>query len=760
MQRLRFMVLGLTAAAGTTMGLAQAVTEERPQEPMFVERPGAMEFSGTMIARPRQNLSAAERNAALDLLAPRLMRQYIEVDEYIIEVPVQPEGTLAGAGENALAAELLATGLFQYVEPNWIVYPTTTPDDPRYGEQWHHAVVRSPQAWTVTTGAANIVTAFTDTGIDLNHPDLAPNRIPGYNAVVERTEAAGGQVNDLNGHGTHVAGIGAAIGNNGIGVAGIAWNTRIMMIRVSDSSGGGSSIEILTRGARWAAENGAHVVSTSYTGVQNNAISTTGDYIRGLGVLYLYAADNSNTNHSGFDWPNVIIVGATDRFDNKASFSSFGRAVDLFAPGVDILSTCNGQSYCQMSGTSMATPLVNGVIGMMLSANPALSADLVEQLLFESCVDLGIPGNDDYWGWGRVDLFEAVQRAAALSGPMPPYAIDDNAGIRIAGQTITLDVLANDYDLNPGDSIFLDTFDAVSANGGVISRSVGTGPGGRDQLLYTAPATTGPDTFSYSIRDTTDLTDSAQVTIQVVDDTFFRNPDAGPGGEPGLLTAYYEVVATQLPDFTTLTPYLEEVQPALHFPQTAGVFAGSGRTDFVGAVFNGYIDIPEHNMYTIYLNSDDGSRLFLGDDMLINNDFTHSMLERSAQVPLKAGRHRIRVEYFERTLFCGLIVSLSSPSMPKAPVPSSMWSHGGDDACPADFSGSSDPNHPAYGVPDGVIDGADFFFYLDQFVSGNLAIADLTGSSDPNDPAYGVPDGIIDAADFFYFLDLFILGCP
>jgi hypothetical protein len=80
--------------------------------------------------------------------------------------------------------------------------------------------------------------------------------------------------------------------------------------------------------------------------------------------------------------------------------------------------------------------------------------------------------------------------------------------------------------------------------------------------------------------------------------------------------------------------------------------------------------------------------------------------------------------------------------------------------CAADLSGSSDPNDPAYGAPDGLVDSSDFFYFLDQFVAMNLAIADLTGSSDPNDPAYGVPDGLIDASDFFYYLDLFVQGCP
>jgi subtilisin family serine protease len=563
----------------------------------FVARPGVIEFSGTMIAKPRAGLSDADRNAAIDRLLPLLNRQYPEVDEFVIRVP-GADGT--GLAENVLSQELMATGFFQYVEPNWICYPTVIPNDPQYGSQWHLPVIGAPETWDITTGTSNIVIAFTDTGVDIGHPDLAAHRLPGYNAVVELPETSGGQVNDLNGHGTHVAGIACAIGNNGQGVAGATWDTRFMMIRVSDSSSGGSSIEVLTRAARWAAENGAHSVSTSYTGINSTSIDTTGDYIRGLGKLYLYAADNSATNHSTFDWLNVIIVGATDVGDTRASFSSFGRAVDIFAPGVNILSTCNGSGYCNLSGTSMATPLANGVIGAVLSANPALTADMVEQIISETAVDLGPPGNDDAWGWGRVNMLAAVQQAVALSGPLAPFATDDNAGHKITGVSATLDVLSNDFDLNQGDSIILDTFEGTTALGGTVVRSVGTGPGGRDQLIYSAPNVAGSDSFSYTVRDTTDRTDGATVSITVVDSSFFRDPDAGPGGEPGLETAYYDGSFVFLPNFGTLTPYLTEITPAMNYPrlgrQLRGLGPGGQRRRHLRGVHRYPGDRPLHDL--------------------------------------------------------------------------------------------------------------------------------------------------------------------
>ncbi len=397
--------------------LATAVQDPAPQA-LFVPEPGRHEFSGRMIARPVQDDPLA-RLAARAEVEGWVLREYPEVDELILDLP-------AGMDENAFAAQLLASGNWQYVHPDWICYPVGAPNDPYFGNQWHHAKLGSAAAWDLIHDAPGRIAAWTDTGVDLGHPDLAASLIPGYNAVEDLPQAAGGTMQDINGHGTLTGGTIGAIGDNGVGVAGACWNISLMPVRVSNDPGGGAYLSDLTEGARWAVENGANTVSASYTGVQDPSIQTTGAYIRSLGGLYFYAADNYAQNHGGFDWADVVVVGATDQNDNLAWFSSYGLAIDLVAPGVDIWSCALGGGYGAYSGTSLSTPLANGVAALAWAANPHLSSLELEARLKGSCVDLGAPGEDDVFGTGRVDLEAAVH--AALEGDMVLTVPALNAG--------------------------------------------------------------------------------------------------------------------------------------------------------------------------------------------------------------------------------------------------------------------------------------------------------------------------------------------
>jgi subtilisin family serine protease len=405
----------LTCTAGHAADLRAQPAPSQPH--VFVEQPGVLEFSVQLIVRPLQTLAPEADARARDLLAPHALRHHASVDDYILQAPVS-RNTARGAAENTLAAELMATGLFQYAVPNWICYPLdVTPNDPDFGGQWHHQVMRSPAGWSVSTGDPAMTIAVTDTGIDLSHPDLALHRVPGYDAYNNIREVDGGDVSDIHGHGTHVAGCAAAIGNNAVGVAGVNWNARIMMVRVAINSSGGAYYEDLMEGARWAVENGAKIVSASYSGVGYEPLQTTAAYIKSIGGLYFYAAGNDQRDLSGFDWADLTVVGATDSSENKAWFSAYGRGVDLFAPGQDILASTNGGGYAYFSGTSMATPVANGVASLIWSVNPALTPDQVQTLLYTSCVDFGAPGDDDYWGWGRADVLSAVTAAAGTLCP-------------------------------------------------------------------------------------------------------------------------------------------------------------------------------------------------------------------------------------------------------------------------------------------------------------------------------------------------------
>lgn len=435
------------------------------QSAKYVEVPGEREFTGEMIIRPMQIADLRKRGygeLAATLIHNRaaqrvsqFAKEYAKAtDEWIVRVP-------AGFNENTYSQVLMKTGDYQYAEPNWWLYPVRVPNDPLYGQQWHHPVIKADKAWDILIGSPTIICAVVDTGIDVNHQDLAPNRVPGYNSVDRLAEVNGGQVNDLNGHGTHVAGDAAAIGNNGVGVSGVGWNFRIMMIRTSNSSGGGASGADILDGARWAADNGAKSISASYSGVGSAAIGTTGTYIKSKGSLFLYAAGNDNRDLSGFSYPDVIVVGASTPTDTKASFSAYGRGVHVFAPGTSILSTTNGGGYGQASGTSMATPIANGAVAMIFAANPALTAQQVQDALESQCDNIG-PSN--IFGFGRINVHKSVLRAQAQAAvDLVPTSISTVLG-SYSGGTLA-DILApntvNSYRINSVDQIGLGTVAAA-----------------------------------------------------------------------------------------------------------------------------------------------------------------------------------------------------------------------------------------------------------------------------------------------------------
>ncbi|MCC6427206.1 MAG: S8 family serine peptidase [Phycisphaerales bacterium] len=645
--------------------------------PHFVARPGVLEFSGQLIARPRQDLTPADRTRAATAINGLVLKYYPEVDEYVLDVTGTANRSEAGAAENAQSARLMQTGLFEYVHPNWICHPLdNVPNDPQYSAQWHHIVMQAAKAWDITTGSNSVICAFTDTGVDLTHPDLAANRVLGFNAVTDLAEIDGGDVSETAGHGTHVAGCAAAIGNNAVGVAGVGWDLKNMMCRVQEPGWGGAYLDDILQGARWAIEHGAKVASSSYSGVDYWAIGTTGTYIKSIGGLYCYAAGNDGRDLSSFDYPDTIVVGASHSGEDRTGWSAYGHAVDVFAPGDNILSSCWGGGWCYASGTSMATPVCNGVIAMIWSANPALTPQQVENILFSTCQDWGATGNDEVYGWGRVNTFRAVKAAVSI-GSNKPVAVDDHASHQLAGTAARIDVLANDFDPET-QPLTISNYTSTTTLGGTVSISVGTGPDGRDELLYTAPANiSGTDTFSYTVKDPTNLTDIGVAFIPLSTLDQFRDPENPTYTKPGAEGKYYALSAPSvLPDFSTLTPIVTAVRPDININAGGGNFGDSGRADDVGAVFEGWISVPQTDWYTLYTNSDDGSRLLIGNTVVVNNDGLHGPVEIGGEIALKAGTHKIRVEFFEAGGGANLIVSVAGGGLPKQVVPASMWRYG------------------------------------------------------------------------------------
>lgn len=299
----------------------------------------------------------------------------------------------------------------EYAEPNYVAHITQTPNDPYYTQQWGPQDIHADLAGdkVIPSQRANVSIAVLDTGINLNHEDLQASIVPGYNFIDNNNNPLDGH-----GHGTHVAGIAAAIINNGKGIAGIAGGAKIMPVKVMDDSGSGDYASIIN-GIKYAADHGAKVISMSLGGPgSSQAMQDAVDYAISRGASVVAASGNSN---SSVAFPGncngVITVGAVSSNNQRASFSNYGPEMDVVAPGVNIISSYKGSasSYTTMSGTSMATPFVSGVAALVRAANSSLASSEVTKIIDQSATDLGTAGFDNYYGYGLVDANKAVDLA-------------------------------------------------------------------------------------------------------------------------------------------------------------------------------------------------------------------------------------------------------------------------------------------------------------------------------------------------------------
>lgn len=272
---------------------------------------------------------------------------------------------------------------------------------PAQSTPWGISKVEAPAAWATTTGSA-VKVAVIDTGIQLNHPDLAGNIKGNVNFVNPRKNG-----NDDNGHGTHVAGTIAAV-NNTIGVVGVAPNVSLYAVKVLDASGSGWDSDIIS-GLEWSVTNGMQVVNMSFGGsVDDPALHTAITSAYNAGVTLVGASGNGGgppVNYPGA-YPEVIAVTATTSANTLATFSSTGPEVDITAPGQSILSTYKGSWYATMSGTSMATPHVVGAAALVIASGKASTPAGVKTRLQSTATDLGLTA--DQQGAGLVNAYKAV----------------------------------------------------------------------------------------------------------------------------------------------------------------------------------------------------------------------------------------------------------------------------------------------------------------------------------------------------------------
>jgi subtilisin family serine protease len=288
------------------------------------------------------------------------------------------------------------------------------PNDPLLTNQWGLRKIHAYTGWDRELGLDNPVTvAVIDTGIDLQHPDLAGRVGSGFNAIDPTASAQDDMM-----HGTHVAGIIGAASDNRVGVAGMSWGARLMPVKSMNSQGVGTTCDIIT-GMVWAVANGAQVLNLSLGAdepcplllqaavnfaTQRNAVTV---------VAAGNAAKQRNPSLAPGNCSGVITVGATDQKDKPAVFSDYGPQVTVSAPGVHILSTYidpkkHQHKYAYLDGTSMAAPFVAGLCALLLAAHPDWTPAQVRGRLVATAVDLGPKGWDPRYGYGRVDVARAL----------------------------------------------------------------------------------------------------------------------------------------------------------------------------------------------------------------------------------------------------------------------------------------------------------------------------------------------------------------
>jgi hypothetical protein len=475
----------------------------------------------------RHGASALERRHAVQAVDGKVERRLHGIGASLIRVP----------GRTRPAADRLERrGAVRYAEPNFVLSVDAAPDDPDFGQLWGldnagqlvgfsfgtpDADIDAPEAWDVTTGGGPVV-GIVDTGIDMAHPDLAANvwRNLGESCAGCRTDGVDNDGNgyvddwrgwdyanddndpsDDNGHGTHVAGTVGAVGDNGVGVAGVNWSARLMALKFIGADGNGTTADAIDA-LMYAADNGAAVTNNSYGGPElSQAFADAVAVADARGSLVVAAAGNNGSSNdatpqypASFDSPNVVSVAATNNRDQRAWFSNYGASsVDLGAPGDSIYSTWPGGGYQTLSGTSMAAPQVAGAAALAEARFPGATPGGIKALLLRTVDPIPALAGKTASG-GRLNVNSAVRCSGAgqawIESPAQGFAAMPGEQVHVralagscggtAGLTLTATANGAPMTLSPrGDGSYEGDYTAAEA--GPLSISVtAAGPGGAD----------------------------------------------------------------------------------------------------------------------------------------------------------------------------------------------------------------------------------------------------------------------------------------
>jgi thermitase len=408
----------------------------------------------------------------------------------VTHLKVSPEEELA------VFFQLKRSSSVEFVEFDSLVTTQFVPNDTYYATaypsshngniaQWGPSAVSAPAAWDVTQGDPSTVIAIVDTGVDDTHPDLAEKIVGEYSLT--------GKVKDGFGHGTHCAGIAAAATNNGTGVAGMCPNCKILSVKVLDDNGSGYMSDVAD-GITYAADHGASVISLSLGGsARSETLRAALDYAVNHNALPVCAMGNSSATSAPEPayWGSCLSVVAADSNGNKASFSNYGIRADVSAPGVGILSTLPTYStylsnhgykpnYDALSGTSMATPMVAGIAGLVRSRNPNLTATQTKGIIIATA------GDGKSWsselGFGLVNARLAVGAALHTDFTSPNVNLVSPAQGATVSKLITVqaaptdDTLVHHIDLTRDGTRFIRPLVGVTTTSGTGKNAVTTQP--------------------------------------------------------------------------------------------------------------------------------------------------------------------------------------------------------------------------------------------------------------------------------------------
>jgi subtilisin family serine protease len=440
------------------MGVFFASVSALAAEPEFVP--------GEYIVKLRQPLSSFENK--MDVLGQELAA-YIKstIPEQNIIVIKRPVFETKASVIKTLAEN----PNIEVIEPNFIYRASRTPNDPMFGQLWgmsnegqadsekHQGIagidIGAPQAWDIETGSKDVIIAVIDTGVDYTNPNLAPNmwtnetELKGQagvdddnNGVIDdiygfNTITQGGDPKDDHGHGSHCSGTIGAKGDDSKGIVGVNWNTRIMAVKFLDKNGSGT-LENAIKGINYATKMGAKIMSNSWGGGgEAQTLKEAIERANTAGALFVAAAGNESNNNdtnpsypASYQVPNVISVGAVNNKGQLASFSNYGRnSVHIGAPGVNIVSTTTS-GYDSWSGTSMATPHVSGIAGLIASHDPKLTnLEIKNRIITTARPIAGLRGKVS--GGGLVNAY------TALTNTIPQPDQDDPSNWQTINVSVT-----------------------------------------------------------------------------------------------------------------------------------------------------------------------------------------------------------------------------------------------------------------------------------------------------------------------------------